>query len=308
MNNSKFHTQTQKRYLAPAALFVAILMALTCRMSAAGFDLGQAGGYAALILPGGSLNMPINGGSGVVGDVGLSANTHLDLGSDAKVGPMAGTGTVVDGKIFLDPNGATVKLQNQNPNSVFSRDLSQAVNDAFALNQAEAALAPTQTFTGTLEVKSSSPFTITGNGGMNVISLNTLKLDGGGTLTLQGSASDYFVFNITGNYTQSAQSPVVLSGGITPSHVLWNFIGGPAGAGANIGGGSDAVGIFLAPFRDFSITDSVLTGSVIAAGDLKITSQALVINVPEIPTTSALLIGFASMIGMCHLRRRRSMQ
>src|ERR1700730_2972723 len=50
-----------------------------------------------LILPGGTLNEDINGGAAVVGNVGVSAGSHLDLGSGAKVGPMAGTGQVVDG-------------------------------------------------------------------------------------------------------------------------------------------------------------------------------------------------------------------
>jgi choice-of-anchor A domain-containing protein len=288
---------------------VAILtvIALT-RSFGAGFDLGEAGGYAAFILPGGSLNMPINGGASVVGDVAASAGTHIDLGANSKVGPLKDTDQVVGGSIFLDTisdpsNPATVKLQHQDPSSVFSRNLTQGVADAFALNLSVAGLAPTQTF-GTLEIKSPNPFTIdsTDPGGMNVISLDTLTLSGAGTLTLNGGASDFFIFNITGTYTQSGKSPVVLTGGITPDHVLWNFIDGPFGAGANIGGASDAVGVFLAPFRDFSITDSTLNGSIITAGDLKITSQALV--VPEIPTTSALLIGFASLAGMLRLRRR----
>jgi choice-of-anchor A domain-containing protein len=293
---------------------VAILtvIALT-RSFGAGFDLGEAGGYAAFILPGGSLNMPINGGASVVGDVAASAGTHIDLGANSKVGPLAGTDQVVGGRIFLDTisdpaNPATVKLQHQDPNSVFSRDLSQGVLDAFALNLSIAGLSPTQTFTGTLEVKSPNPFTIDSTGTMNVISLDTLKLDGSGILTLHGGPSDFFIFNITGNYSQSGNSPVVLSGGITPDHVLWNFVGGPFGSGANIGGNSDAVGVFLAPFRDFSITDSTLNGSIITAGDLKITSQALVVNVPEIPTTSALLIGFTFLAGALRLRRRPLLQ
>jgi choice-of-anchor A domain-containing protein len=302
-----------KRKLSLFTIVPAIFGMALSSSFASGFDLGQAGGYSAFILPGGSLNMPINGGASVVGDVAASAGTHIDLGANSKVGPLAGTDQVVGGRIFLDTisdpaNPATVKLQHQDPNSVFSRDLTQGVADAFALNQSVAGLSPTQTFTGTLEVKGATPFTIdsTAPGGMNVISLDTLKVDGGGNLILNGSASDFFIFNITGNYTQSGGSPVTLSGGITPDHVLWNFVGGPFGAGANIGGASDAVGVFLAPFRDFSITDSTLNGSIITAGDLKITSQALV--VPEIPTTSALLIGFGFLAGALRLRRRPLLQ
>jgi hypothetical protein len=268
-----------------------------------GFDLGQAGGYSAFIMPGGAINLTINGGAAIVGDAGVSANSHLDLGSGAKVGPMTGTGQVVDGFIFLDPNGATVKLDNQDPNAVHTRDLSQAVQDAIAANQAAAALPATQTFASGLDV--SNNFTITGNGGVNVIDTSFIKLHGAGLLTLQGSPSDIFIFNITDYYTQSSTSNVVLAGGVSPFNVLWNFVG--SGNGANLAAsGQTNVGIFLSPYRDFSITDETLTGEVISGGHLAIGSKALI--VPEIPTTNALLIGFGFLAGAWQLRslfRRR---
>ena len=136
-------------------------------------------------------NMDINGGAAVDGDVGVSDHLHLDLGSGAKVGTTAGTGTVVDGTIYLNP-GATVKLQHQPPGSVMQRDMSQAVTDAISANHAAAALTPTQNLGG-LDI-SGQNYTIAGNGGDNVISLSSFKLHGGGSLTLKGSANDYFVF------------------------------------------------------------------------------------------------------------------
>jgi choice-of-anchor A domain-containing protein len=259
----------------------AVMGATLLNASGVGFTLGQAGGYAALILPGGSLNLTVDGGAALVGSAAVSANAHLDLGSGAKVGPMAGTGQVIDGMIYLDPNGATVKLANQDPLSVATRDLSQAVQDAITANTFAAGLAATRTFSSGLDI--TSPFTIVGNGGLNVISLSDLKLHSNGLLTLQGSASDIFIFNLTGTYSQSGPTSVALSGGLLSQNVIWNFIG--TGNGANIGTGLNGVtyGTFLAPFRDFSITDTILYGSVITAGHLAIASQALVISqVPEI--------------------------
>jgi choice-of-anchor A domain-containing protein len=291
--------RSSKSLLAGVALAVTSLVCAG-HSTAAFVDLGAAGGYAALILPGGSINMDINGGSAIVGDAGVTAGSHLDLGSGAKVGPLAGTGTVVDGTIWLDPNGATVKLDNQPANTVGSRDLSQAITDAMAANQAAAALTATQMF-GTLDITNAQ--TITGNGGLNVIDLNSLKLHGSGTLTLSGSASDFFVFNITGSYSQSGPSSVLLSGGVLAQNVLWNFIG--SGQGAQIATGMNGVaqGTFLSPFRDFSITDTTLFGSVIADGDLKIGSQALVIQpVPEV-TPASVLIGFLGLVVAVSSRR-----
>jgi choice-of-anchor A domain-containing protein len=291
----------RKAVILSFVIVVLGLGAATSNTHAAGFDLGQAGGYAALILPGGTINMDINGGAAVVGDVAISANSHLDLGSDAKVGPMAGTGQVVDGNIFLDPNGATIKLQNQDPNSVSQRNLAQAVSDAFAANSAAASLAPTQTFTN-LDI--TTPFSIVGNGGVNVISLNSINLHSNGLLTLVGVPSDVFIFNISGTYTQSGEANVLLSAGVSQGNVLWNFIG--SGNAPNIAGPGDTqtVGTFLAPNRAFSITDVTLHGSIIATGDLKVGSQALII-VPEISTAHALILGFALLAGTLWLRHKR---
>lgn len=293
------------RGLTAAILFAAATTLAPNAANAAFVDLGQAGGYAAFILPGGSINMTINGGAAVNGDVAASAGTHIDLGSGAKVGVTADTGDVVSGKIYLDTlsdpsNPATVKLDNQNPNSVATRDLSQAVNDAIAANHFAAGLTATQTV-GNLDV--SSQYTLVGNGGLNVISLTDVKLHGDGLLTLQGSASDFFVLNLTGTYSQSSKSNVALAGGLLAENVLWNFIG--SGNGANIGTGMNGVtyGTFLAPDRDFSITDTVLYGSIISAGHLAIGSKALVVQpVPEV-TPSSVIFGFLGLVVAVSSRR-----
>jgi choice-of-anchor A domain-containing protein len=296
------------KFVPKSLIALVAALGLTSPAAHAAFvDLGEASGYAAFILPGGSINMTINGGAAVDGDVAASAGTHIDLGATAKVGTTAGTDQKVDGKIYLDTisdpqNPATVKLDGQDPNSVVSRNLTQAVHDAIAANQFAAGLAPTQTFSNGLDIK--SQFTITGNGGLNVISLSDITLHSDGLLTLQGSASDYFVFNITGTYTQSGKSSVQLSGGLTASNVLWNFIG--SGNGANIGTGMNGVayGTFLAPDRDFSITDTILYGSIITQGHLAIGSQALVVAVPEV-TAMWIWPGFLGLVCAVEVHRRR---
>jgi choice-of-anchor A domain-containing protein len=297
--------EISRRYLQLGRFTSAIAVILTVlafsSAKAVLFNLGEASGYAALILPGGSNNMVINGGAAVDGDVGVSDSLHLDLGSTAKVGPNAGTGTIVSGHIFLNP-GATVNLMHQPPNSVVTRNLSQAVTDAIAANHAAAQLTPTLNLGG-LDI-SGSNYTIAANGNNNVISLSSFKLHGGGSLTISGSASDYFVFNITGDYSISGEGTMHLTGGITQSNILWNFVGG--GNTPNLTGHGTFYGTYLAPNRAFGITDSTLYGSIISQGDLKITSKALVINPTAVPEVSfsAVWIGFAGLICAFHVRRK----
>jgi choice-of-anchor A domain-containing protein len=301
MNKSAFNLR--KTTQLAATIIAAAMSTMALPSAHAGFfDLGAAGGYAALIVPGGSDNMVINGGAAVVGDVAVSNHFHLDLGSEAKVGPNAGTGIIVGGTIYLNP-GATVKLQNQPPDSVMQRDLSQAVADAIAANHAASILPPTQNF-GDLDI-SGNNFTIAGNGGCNVIALDSFKLHGGGTLSLSGSANDVFIFNIMGNYSISGEGTMQLLGGVQASNILWNFVG--AGTTPNLTGHGTFYGTYLAPNRAFGITDSTLFGAIIAQGDLKITSKALVVFPPSVipeVSFSGLWIGFAGLICAFHLRRR----
>ncbi len=274
----------------------------SANVRASAVDLGQAAGYAAFVLPGGSsIDLTIKGGAAVNGDVAVARGLHLDLGSGAKVGSTANTSQVVSGRIYLDPNGATVKLDGQNPASVSTRSLDQAVTDAIAANHFAAGLAATQSL-GNLDV--SGQYTITGNGGLNVISLNSVTLHGDGILTLQGSATDRFVFNITaGSYNQSSKSTVVLSGGLTPDNILWNFVGG--GQGANVHSSGQAFGTFLSPDRTFSIDDSVLFGAAIAQGHLAVGSKGLIVTpVPEISSLLPLVALVLVVAGTKILRRR----
>lgn len=258
------------RLLSAVVIAAISIIALSSVHAGQCFDLGAARSYAAFILPGGSsIDMTINGGAAVIGDVAASANMHIDLGSEAKVGP----GEVVNGEIYLDPNGATVKLDKQDPNSVEIRNLSQAVLDAQAANQAAAALPPTQNL-GALDVKDT--YTVFGKGGCNVIALNSVKLHGSGILIIHGSATDTFIFNITGDYTQSSKSSVQIEGGVKFRNIVWNFVGTGSSSAKISGAGNIAYGTFLAPYRPFSITDATLYGQVIAQGHLAIGSKALV--------------------------------
>ena len=292
--NNPFLSPRKNRGLA-VVLIITALTAITLSGARAGvFDLGQAAGYVALSIPGSSNNMVINGGAAVVGDVGVAGTMHLDLGSLAKVGPNAGTGRIVGGFIYLNP-GATVNLQHQPPNTVIPRNLSQAVADAIAANQAAAGLTVTQNL-GDLDIGGGN-FTVTGNGGCNVIRLDSFKLHGGGSLTISGSASDVFVFNIYGNYSISGGGTMFLTGGVQASNILWNYVG--TGNAVDIGlpeadvtGHGTFYGTYLAPNRAFGITDSTLVGAIISRGDLKITSNALVVpeSVPNWMILGALVV------------------
>jgi len=56
----------------------------------------------------------------------------------------------------------------------------------------------------------------------------------------------------------------VLTGGITPSDVLYNFVG--SGGSVSMSGGASVTGILLAPQRAISLSGSTVTGEILRGG------------------------------------------
>src|SRR5205814_7616908 len=101
--------------------------------------------------------------------------------------------------------------------------------------------------------------TLVGNGGLNVIRITnemTLKT----TLTLQGTASDSFVFQLVAADAPSAHNLTLsglvmsLTGGLAARNILWDLNG--LGGGVVISSGSVVEGIFLAPDRSILVDNA----------------------------------------------------
>jgi hypothetical protein len=149
--------------------------------------LGQAGDFGVLGLTG--THITISGSSGVTGNLGVGPN-----GS----GKFSGS-TLVTGATRVDPT-AGIKTSGSASINPTVTDLTAAVYDAFRASAQIAALAPTQTFGG---IQGSQ--TITGNGGTNVISAQSIHL--------------------SGTFTLSGKSAITLSGGVDPANVHFNILG-----------------------------------------------------------------------------------
>ena len=119
------------------------------------------------------------------GNVGLGDERALENGKVS----VSGVQTVIQG-IYHDP-GTVVDVSNGSVNTIVSQDMDGVVADVRAAAAAFAALPYTQSFS---LIESSR--TITGNGCINVIRITDKISIGSGTLTLTGTADDYFIFNV----------------------------------------------------------------------------------------------------------------
>jgi len=231
--------------------------------------LGAAGTFGVLAINGGDLTL---NSSHLVGDVGLGPNGTSVLQK-----------TDVTGTFFADPS-AQVDLSNYGGDftvtgGVVTQSLGQAEADANAASAAYAALAPTQSFGSVTK-----SITVSGNGGTNVIAVGSVAYNSK-TLTLSGGTDDVFVFNVSGGFN-FADSRIVLTGGVTASHVVFNFP--TAGPTIKLSKSTNVVSAtFLAPERDVIYHNPAGFTGAIVAHNIDIHSNANLTASPFSPPDSS---------------------
>jgi len=198
----------------------------------------------------------VNGSSGFGGGYVLNGTEFSALSGQATGCSEASNGCVLDTADLANPNGTLV--------SGAASDYSYA-----------AGLAATQTVTSTITGNT----TFNGDGGVNVISFKNgagISLTSSGqNLTLNGSASDIFVLQISGTLNLGSTNAIQLTGGLTAQNVLLVFTGTTA-QGITLSGGT-VNGTLLADVPNYSM---YLYGTVngMVAGDGTIYGDALTVN------------------------------
>jgi hypothetical protein len=101
--------------------------------------------------------------------------------------------------------------------------------------------------------------------GNRVFGTTSVNLNNASILTINGSASDYVVINVTDN-NPAFNGQIVLTGGITPDQLLFNMFGGnytthTGGPTLTISTAAQTTtGIFLDPNGSMQMNESVLNG------------------------------------------------
>jgi hypothetical protein len=276
--------QYSRRNILAAAL--GILLLGVGFLHATEVDLGQAANYAILGLNGATINLS-SGPLRVNNNVGIGNNGALNFSGGGQI-----NGAVnYSSSATLNTGGNTISGGTHQIN------FSAPQNDALALASAAAALSPTQSFSSITSAK-----TITGSGGTNVISIAQDIHLSGGNLTLSGGPNDKFIFNIAGTMELSGDTNILLSGGVNPANVLFNFLG--SGSQVQTSGNSDTVGIFLAPSRVFNINGGTHQSEFISGMSLSFQSNPVIIPGPEMVPNSV-IVGSVGLIIFAAARRAK---
>jgi hypothetical protein len=296
------------RGLSRGIVVVASLLLITVSVRAGSVDLGSAANYV------------------VVGMGGISS-AHADfeiyqsatvVNGNVAVGPYSnwthGVDATINGRVDNDTTNSPPIVTGTITGGVHSVPTSGIVTDARNASTTAAGLTPTQIYSTLTENQ-----VIVGNGGLNVIRVTgdvTLKKG----LTLQGSSSDEFVFQLTASDAPSAATLTLsgmvmnLSAGVNIGNIYWDLNG--LGGGVSISSGAIVYGSFLAPDRGFLVDNATVTGRVIGGGgyqdshsnSLSIHSSSTINSpppgAPGVPLPSAACAGIALM-GVMGLSRRR---
>ncbi len=150
---------------------------------------------------------------------------------------------------------------------------------------------PDYTFSGISSATTVNAVTGTDANGytnLTVVNINGSISLNNASLTLTGTASDVFVVNVTGNTVSFVGTGgLMLSGGVTPNHVLYNFTGSGTIA-SHVG--NEFYGTLLAPGFSYNL-DGSFVGEIIGGGSSITLLSNATVNVngvlPNTATVSA---------------------
>ena len=268
---------------------------LSHSVNASPIDLGQAADYT--ILAAGTVSISSGGGT-------------LTLGSEAHVfGSAGGRGFVqAAGGVQIDENltGGSFSLSpdivvGNAPQTQLSPADWNIIYQGMVTASAEASGLPDQTIIN--QIVSSTSLGVAGSGLSAYHVQGQFLLGSADTLTITGGASDRVVVNVDGGMDLASGAAIVMSGGIQPQNVLFNFTGGGYAQAVQIGAANFS-GIYLGPKMFFSIGDgATMTATQVLGSGISGNIQDMTPPIPE-PNT-AVLVGLG-LLGLAARSRTRA--
>lgn len=192
--------------------------------------------------------------------------TTICLGNDSEIAGQCITG----GGAVSTPSECAAGTDTNGTNPELTTTYPQAGSDATAFSSSLAGLAATQTLAA-ITLGSHGAATISGGAGTNVVALPSITTGTKSTITINAGTNEFVIVNIgtstdPGSLQLGNGASIVLSGGITPDHVIFNLIG--AGTTAQLGNNTVFNGTILAPQGQFTSGDGDTPSPVLINGSL----------------------------------------
>jgi hypothetical protein len=192
--------------------------------------------------------------------------TSICLGNDSEIAGVCVTG----GGAVSSPSECAAGTDTTGSNGEVTTLLPHAVSDAASFSSTLAGLSATQ-IVSPIVLGTRGTMTFSSGGGLNVVNVPSITTGTNATITVNGAASDFFVFNIgssvdPGSLQLGNGASVLLSGGITPDRIIFNLVG--SGTTAQLGNHIVFNGTILAAQGQFSSGDGDTPNPVLINGAL----------------------------------------
>lgn len=270
---------------------VLLFMAPT-RTAAQTLSLGQAANYGVFELSGSNGSLSASGDS-IYGNVALDNTTNNNKDTFS--------GATVTGSVALGGRSVQYSISGGHVPTPSIVNLSAANASAISASATAAGFTPEKTY-GTI----ASATTISGNSAFNVFNLSGINLSGA-NLTIHGTASETFVFNVSGSLVMSGAS-IVLTGGVTANNVIFNVLG----SGGTRLSGSTLNGTILDVGSAISLSGATINGAVLSEKQISISGGTINVDpfaaadpptAPEPATIAMACLGCLAILGRTALCR-----
>jgi hypothetical protein len=209
-------------------------------------------------------NMTVDNTTGttdIYGDVGVAGNGNLT---------MTGNSTIHGDLYWMTPGTLTMKgaskvTGTKHHDAGSDSILANGVNEANTASMDAQAFLSSAAYASLTSITSSMTLVAQHDrpGNSTVLNLTTLNLGGHSTLTLNGTATDNFIINVSSMFSLGTQSRIVLTGGLAWNDVLFNVTG--TGSTVSLGAQSELNGILMANKRTVNLgAGSLVRGEVIS--------------------------------------------
>lgn len=217
-----------------------------------------------------------SGNTDIFGNVGIAGDGNLTMSG----------GATIHGDLYYYSTGTLKKNGNAMVVGATYHDtttggpvdtrLNAGINAAMITATNAFALGPTPT--GSINLSDHQNMTIMATGPVTVLSLQNFSLSGGSTLTLQGTATQNFVLNVSSQFSLTGSSKIVLSGGVAWDCVLFNVRNN--GSDVTVSGQSILNGVLMANNRTASLSGGSTVNGEVIANKITLSGSSVIVHPP----------------------------